>query len=189
VFKGGFCPAETGDPELFVGIIKLKELQSLLGTNSASRYGSQFVLAKTEEVDFSQYGYKCRLPILITGDTEARARNVVFVNGNKVTIGDVSFSLLLRLMVELFKNKHGKISRRKLINGSYINADGEFQSISRLRQTFNGALDGLSPQEFIETCENKCIRLSVHPSLISYNKQKLLYHRNQRIRKLAQRLP
>jgi hypothetical protein len=189
VFKGGFCPAETGDPELFVGIIRLKELQSLLGTSSLSRYSPNLVLSKGEEVDFSRYGYKCRLPIFITGDTEARARNVVFVNENRVTIGDVSFSLLLRLVVELFKNKHGKISRRRLINGGYINADGEFQSVSRLRQAFNGALNGLTPEEFIETCENKCIRLSVHPRLISYDKQKLLCHRNRRIRKLAQRLP
>ena len=151
--------------------------------------GPEPALSKCEEMDFPRHEYKCRCPIFITGDTEARARNVVFAGANRVTIGDVAFALFLRLVVELLKSKRGMVSRRKLINGRYINADGEFQSISRLRQAFNGALGPLNPQEFIETCENKCSRLSVQPALIRYNKQKLLCHRNQRIRKLARRLP
>jgi len=177
------------DPNFFVGIMKISELESLFTGNWRIQHIPTHILSKPEQLEFSRYGYKCRFPIFITGDTEARARNILLVNGNRVTIGDTAFTLFLRLVVQLLKNKHGVISRRKLINCGYINADGEFQSVSRLRQVFNGALGSLSPQEFIETCQNKSIRLSIHPALVSYNKEKLLCHHDQRIRKLTRRLP
>ena len=83
----------------------------------------------------------------------------------------------------------GTVNKTRLINSGLIKADSEFQSIARLRQAFNAILTGISPEEFIETCEHKALRLSTHPALISYDKEKLLRHHNEKIRRLAERLP
>ena len=111
------------------------------------------------------------------------------MNGVRVSIGDVPFALFLRLLVELLRNKKGAIPKSTLIRGGYIRADGEFQAIARLRQAFTSVLDSHKPQEFIESCEYRALRLSTHPALVSYDKARLLGHRNQKIRKLARRLP
>jgi len=140
---------------------------------------ASLLLAEEEEADY--YGYK-NLPVRITGDTKKRATNIMLVNGVEVFIGDVSLALFLRLLVELFKNKRGTISRSKLMNTGFIKTGSEFQSVSRLRSS-------VSAEEFIETCEHKSIRLSANPALISYDRGKLLHHRNEKIRRVARRLP
>lgn len=147
------------------------------------------LLTEGEKEECRQYGYKTHLTIHITGDTQKRATNIILVNGIRVPIGDMPFALFLRLVAELFKDKQGTVSKRRLINTGYIKADGEYQSIARLRQAFTVALDNLDPREFVESCEHRCLRLSTHPSLITYDKKKLLQHRNGRIRRLAGRLP
>lgn len=146
-------------------------------------------LTPKEEEDFKRYSYRSKLPIFITGDTEKRATNLLMVNSAKVHAGDTPFALFLRLIVELFKNKKGTVSKARLINAGYIKADGEFQAINRLRQVFNGVLCGLDTQEFIEVFEPKTLRLSTHPALVKYDKEKLLRHHNVKIRRLAKRLP
>jgi len=136
---------------------------------------ASLLLAEEEEADY--YGYK-NLPVRITGDTKKRATNIMLVNGVEVFIGDVSLALFLRLLVELFKNKRGTISRSKLMNTGFIKTGSEFQSVSRLRDALRPALSSVSAEEFIETCEHKSIRLSANPALISYDRGKLLHHRN-----------
>ena len=140
------------------------------------------------EEDFWRHGCKGQLSIHITGNTEKRATNIVLVNGMRVPIGDVPFSLFLRLVVESFRNRKATVSKGRLRNAGYISADGEYQSIHRLREAFAVALDGLDPRNFIESCEHRSLRLSTHP-LITYDKKKLLQHRNGRVRRLAGRLP
>lgn len=146
-------------------------------------------LTPKEEGDFKRYSYRSKLPIFITGDTEKRATNILLVNSAKVHAGDTPFALFLRLIVELFKNKKGTVRNARLINAGYIKAGGEFQAINRLRQVFDGVLCGLDAQEFIEVFEPKTLRLSTHPALVKYDKEKLLRHRNVKIRRLAKRLP
>ncbi|HEX77106.1 MAG TPA: hypothetical protein G4O03_01645 [Dehalococcoidia bacterium] len=147
------------------------------------------LLTSEQEEEFARYGYKSRLPIYITGDVEKRATNIVEINETRVPIGDAAFTLFLRLVVELKKNKKGSVSKSTLIRGGYIKADGEFQAIARLRQAFNAALGWLAPQEFIEAPKPKTLRLSTHPDLVTYDKEKLLRHSNEKIRRLARRLP
>lgn len=146
-------------------------------------------LSATEEEECERYGYTTRLPINITGETEKRATNIVLVGGVRVPIGDVPFALFLRLVIELLKNKYGAVSKSVLIRSGYIKADGEFQAIARLRQSFSTTLDGRKPEKFIESCEHRSLRLSTHPGLVNYDKGKLLLHRYEKIRRLAQRLP
>jgi hypothetical protein len=147
------------------------------------------ILTPEQEVEFAQYGYKSRLQIHITGDTEKRATNIVEINGTRVPIGDAAFTLFLRLVVELKQNRMGTVPKSTLTRGGYLKADGEFQAINRLRQAFNTALGGLAPQEFIEVPRAKTLRLSTHPDLVTYDKEKLLRHSNEKIRRLAARLP
>lgn len=156
---------------------------------NANHFMPGVALSQAEAEESNYYGYKCNLPVHIPGDTAKRAMNIVLVNGVKVFIGDVPFALFLRLVVELTKTKRVAVSRGKLMNTGLIKPGGEFQSVSRLRQAFRIPLGCLSPEDFIETCERKSIRLSIHPSLITYDKERLIGHRNQKIRRLARRLP
>jgi len=148
----------------------------------------QTALSVEDQEDCRCNGYETQLSIHITGNAEKRATNIVLVNGMRVPIGDVPFSLFLRLVVESFRNKKATVSKGRLRNAGYISADGEYQSIHRLREAFTVALDSLDPRDFIESCEHRSLRLSTHP-LITYDKKKLLQHRNGRIRRLAGKLP
>lgn len=174
-----------GDEEDGGFLVKITKMPRKLRVNQIF----QTTISIREEDECRHYGYRIRLPIYITGDTEKRATNIIFVNRTRVTIGDVPFALFLRLVVQLFKNKKGTVPKSRLIKGGYIRPDGEFQAIARLRQAFNTSLDGYKPEELIESCEHKALRLSTHPALISYDRERLLAHRNRKIRRLAQRLP
>ncbi len=150
---------------------------------------TQRTLSAREEEECRRHGCGTKSSIYITGQTEKRAANIILVNGMRVIIGDVPFALFLRLAVELFRNKKGAVPKSTLIRGGYIRADGEFQAIARLRQAFTTALDSFRPEELIESCEHRSLRLSIDPSLIEYSRNGLLLHRNKRIRRLAARLP
>lgn len=151
--------------------------------------GTPAPLSRQQEKEFARYGYRSRLPIFIPGDTVNRAGNIIWINAARLQLGDVPFALFLRLVAELYKNKGGMIRKSRLINAGYIKPDGEYQSISRLRQNFRAVLNGLDPQDFIETCRPGYLRLSTHPAFITYDKAKLLSHRNTKIRKLVRQLP
>jgi len=151
--------------------------------------GTTVLLSREEEREFVQYGFRSRFPIFISGDTVNRAGNIVWMNCLGLQLGDVPFALFMRLAAELYKNMGGMIPKSRLINAGYIRADGEYQSVSRLREIFRPALNGLDPQDFIETCQPRYLRLSTHPAFISYDRPKLLSHRNVRIRRLAKQLP
>lgn len=163
--------------------------------NIAARYlyqgntRPQAALSREEETEFAHYGFRSRLPVFISGDTISRAGNIIRVNSSILRLGDVPFALFMRLAAELFKNRGGMIRKSRLINAGYIKADGEYQAIGRLRQVFQGALGSLEPQDFIESCQPGYLRLSTHPSFITYDKPKLLSHRNTKIRRLARQLP
>ena len=70
----------------------------------------------------------------------------------------------------------------------YLNADGEFQSIGRLRECFVRALDDLHPEKFIESYRPKTLKLSVHPDLVTWNQEKLLGHDDVRVCDLVGKL-
>lgn len=184
-----------------LSIITLANLSAILipqqvAENIAAQYLRQSGVASTpvalsheEEMEFVRYGYRSRLPIFIPGDTMNRAGNIIRIDGSVLHLGDVPFAFFMRLVAELFKSKGGMIRKSRLINAGYIKADGEYQAISRLRQIFRASLHGLDPQDFIETCQPRYLRLSTHPALIAYDKPKLLSHRNIKIRRLARQLP
>jgi len=145
-------------------------------------------LTVEQERDYELYGYKCRLPIHITGEIAKSGNNVVLVGDTPVEIGDVPFLLFLRLVVELHRNKQGTVSKVNLKNEGYLSEDGEFQSIARLRECFVRALGDLDPEEFIEVYRPKTLRVSVHPDLVTWDEQKLLAHDDSRVCELVKQL-
>ena len=146
------------------------------------------ILTPEQERDYEMYGYKCRLPIHITGNVAGSGSNLVEVGNAEVEIGDVPFCLFLRLLLELYRNKAGAMSKSDLMIEGYLNADGEFQSIGRLRECFVRALGDLHPKKFIESYRPKTLRLSVHPDLVTWNQEKLLGHDDVRVCDLVGKL-
>jgi len=75
------------------------------------------------------------------------------------------------------ENKH----LRKLIEKNRL--------LFRLRQPFTTVLSGLDPKKFIEALEPRTLRFFTHSSLVTYYKDCLLRHDNEKVRKLVRRLP
>jgi len=145
-------------------------------------------LTVEQESDYELYGYKCRLPIYVSGRTSESGSNLVEVGDNFVEIGDTPFRLFLRLVLELRRDKMGTVSKIGLKSEGYLSEDGEFQSIGRLRHCFIRALGDLNPKKFIEAYRPKTLRLSVHPELVTWDQQKLLEHDDARVRGLVEKL-
>jgi hypothetical protein len=145
-------------------------------------------LTSDQEKDYETYGYKCRLPVYITGEVSRSGNHLVRVRENTVEIGEVPFRLFLRLILELKNNKLGTVSKVSLKTERYLSEDAEFQSVGRLRDCFVRALSDLDPKEFIEAYHPKTLRISVHPDLVTWNQQKLMGHDNARVRDLAEKL-
>ena len=146
-------------------------------------------LALELERESEFYGFKCRFPVLITGEMTKTGSNIVYVGNTEVWMGDSPFALFLRLLLELFLNESGTVSKVNLQEEGYLSEDGEFQDIHRLRNCFTRSLPNLGPKDFIESYRPKTLRISVHPRLVSYDKKKLLAHYNELVRKVVQRLP
>lgn len=155
----------------------------------------QITLTPEEEKEFDRHQFKSRLPIEITGEVKRRKSNLIYVGGAEVLLGDAPFCIFLHLVAELSKGGDGSVYKGDpeykggLIGDCNINPDGMDQAIQRLRELFVPALRGLDAKSFIEANKPKHIRLSTHPAFISYNKDKLLHHEEERIRKWTRQLP
>lgn len=154
----------------------------------------QATLTDAEEKECTSQRFKSRLPIEITGHTEARKGNVVKIAEAEVVLPDALFRLFLRLIVALYETSDGFLCRNDLRYGE--GSDSEFtlapegldQAVSRLRTCVRPALKGLKPTQFIEF-KRKRLRLSTHRAYVIANKQRLVNHPNEVIRSLAARLP
>jgi hypothetical protein len=155
----------------------------------------EITLTPKEEKEFALHQFKSRLPIGITGDVEKRATNIIRVGTTEIKLGNASFTLFLRLVVELFKGGDGCVYKGDptygggLIEEGYLNPAGVDQAIQRLREKFASALKDLPSNKFIEIHRSKHLRLSTHPAYISFNKDKLLNHEEEKIRRCANQLP
>lgn len=146
------------------------------------------ILNARQEEEFAARGYKCRYPIVITSEPINRRRNKILVNGFQVLLGDSLLALFLRLVVGLQNSDSGAVTKAGLRSGGFLKAGSEDQTIGHLRASFAGVLGDISPQDFIESYSRGKIRLSTHPDLIKYDKEKLRKHTNAKISKIAERL-
>ncbi len=151
-------------------------------------------LSESEERAVRQHRFKSRLPIQVTGQTEARKANVVLIDGLEVIMPDAQFRLFLRLVVALHEVDDGYISLGTLRSGGGITdegiafPEGIHQAVSRLRLPLRPALRDLKPGEFIQV-SMKRIRLSTHRRYVLFNRDQLARHPGELIRSLALRLP
>ena len=74
------------------------------------------VLNAKQEEEFQRWGYKCRLPIIITGEPAKRKMNKLTINGFDAFVGDISLMILLRLVIQLNKTGVGTVSKASLVS-------------------------------------------------------------------------
>jgi len=147
------------------------------------------VLNAKQEEEFQRWGYKCRLPIIITGEPAKRKMNKLTINGFDAFVGDISLMILLRLVIQLNKTGVGTVSKASLVSAGYVTFTGKEQAIERLRKALGRVLRPYTGHDLIESYGSGAIRLSIHPSLVKYDKRKLSQHYNEKIKRLARRLP
>ena len=92
-------------------------------------------------------------------------------------------------MVELKKNKSGWVKVHDLYNEKIITDTDKYQIYTRLRKEIQPYLLEKKGDKFVENDKSKNYRISTHPDLITYDKEKLLASEDARIRELAQELP
>jgi hypothetical protein len=126
-------------------------------------------LSPEEEKEFARWGFKSRLPVVITGHVEGLSRNVVIVAGKRVLLTNLKFRLFLRLVQELTKGNSGWVSKRELKERHFVGEENDYnRKVHELRNAFEPALEGyhLSKKDFIQAKLNH-VRLSTHLKYIS----------------------
>jgi hypothetical protein len=146
------------------------------------------VLTPQQEEECRLYGFIYKIPIHITGERSGKASNYVSVGDTRVRIGDSPFALFLRLVLGLHEVKTGDVPKADLYYEGFFQKDeDEYQKIDRLRQCFQN-ISGIERLKFIKD-ENKSLKLSVHPCLITWDIERLSNHTDGSILKLVARLP
>jgi len=146
------------------------------------------IFTPQQEEECRLYGFIYRIPIHITGERGGKASNYVSIGDRLVSIGDAPFALFLRLVLGLHNEKTGEVPKPDLYEEGYFKKDeDEYQRIDRLRQRFIN-IPGIDRLEFIKD-QNKSLKLSVHPSLITWDLDQLLNHTDLDILKLSKQLP
>jgi hypothetical protein len=70
-----------------------------------------------------------------------------------------------------------------------INDPIQYQIYNRLRTVLEGSLFDKDGRKFVENDGSKNYRVSTHPDFITYDRQKLLKHPDNRVGKFAKKLP
>lgn len=145
-------------------------------------------LTDKQDKDYRDFEYKCYDRVYIPGTVPMKRSNEIEVNSHKIRLGDSLFKLLLRLVLELKKKRHGWVNRHTLDSDSIITDVDKFQIYSNLRTALQGSLLDKNGQKFIENNGSKQYRISLHPDFIAYDREKLLKHPDNSIRDIAKKL-
>lgn len=138
--------------------------------------------------DYQKHAYHCQDRLHIPGTFPHKRSNEIFLNGNKLSLGDSLFALLLRFVVELKKGKGGWVNIHTLASERVIADPMKYQIYSNLRSAVEGSLLDKDRQKFIQNDGSKNYRISAHPDFVTYDKERLLNHPDPDIRGLAKRL-
>jgi hypothetical protein len=97
----------------------------------------------------------------------------------------------MKLALELKRNNEGWVNIESFVQEIDLSFTGRHQLIERLRGNLTKikALDNNIVKELIENKKSGLYRISTHPDFITYNKKKLLSHKDPRVRELAEKLP
>jgi len=135
-------------------------------------------LTSSQLSDYERHGYLCRDRLHFPGGRSRSRRNVVLLNGEKITLADALFALLMRFVAELKKGDGGWVSPADLAAAGLITDIEHRQRYSQLREHFRGTLRDRDGEKFIECNRSKGYRLSTHPDYVTYNS---LLHVKRRI--------
>jgi hypothetical protein len=145
------------------------------------------MLSPEQEEESRLYGFKYKIPIHVTGESSGKASNFIMVGDNRVSVGDTSLALFLRLVLGLHSEKSGEVPKSALSSEGYFRKDeDEYQKIGRLRDCFAN-IPNINRLDFI-TDQNKSLKLSVHPALITLDLNRLLTHKDPVIKKLTEQI-
>lgn len=158
---------------------------------------SKIIISDEQQEDINKHEYKCKDQIYVPGTSQYFRSNDIVVNKVQMTIGDSILKLLLRFLVELKKRNGGWVSRATILDENIFkssdsdNPQGieDFRKFYELRKALKGYLLKKDSDKFIENDRKGRYRISTHPDFITYNKEKLLNHKDPQIRKLAEKLP
>lgn len=136
-------------------------------------------LSKQQIEDKEKYGYKCEDRLEITGRRTPYRGSIVKINGIYITIGDALLVILLRLIVQLKKDKKGWVSLETLWNEELFSDANNTTKLSEIRSKLKGSLldkDEGAGDRFIEldTTTKKSYRISTHPDLVICKREDLM---------------
>lgn len=147
-------------------------------------------LSPAVETEYRKYRFKSRLPVEIVG--QERRRTLIVIGGREAQLTEKEFEFFLRLVVALFDRPDGY---EPLGDRGPGLAKEEWFAGERMEGLANNVRDRLRPfiapikhTDFIQIVDRQ-VRLSTHRTLITYDRQCLLSHKNARIREFAKRLP
>lgn len=146
-------------------------------------------LTVKQERDYQRYKYLRYDRIHIPGTGRMKRSNRVLINDREIKVGDSVFPLLLRFVVELKKRKGGWVSIESLDEENIVPGPIEYRPYSRLREALKPVLPERAAYDLIQADEAGHYRLSVHPDLLTYDRQRLLEHDNPDVVKVANQLP
>lgn len=165
----------------------------LTGKFIPDSYPSEPMLDDLEglQANYEEFEYRCKDKIEILGTSPGKSGNPIKVNGIVMTIGERPFELFLRLVEELVKDGGGWISLSTLVEENFLSDKTNAQAIERLRRPFRGYLLDKEKNADLRFIENGWlkIRLSTHPSRVTYDRDKLLEHPETIVQDIAFRLP
>lgn len=141
------------------------------------------------KADYKRFEYRSHDRIRIPGTAPVGKTNRMVVNGSEVPIRESSFLLLLRLVAQLHTGKEGWVSVQDLQGEGFPVSSTDQRAWLRLRKDLRGFLLDSDPKKLIENNKSGSYRVSTHPDFVTYDKEKLLLHPNQRVKDLAKMLP
>jgi hypothetical protein len=140
---------------------------------------------------YKKYKYKCCYKINIIGkDEDLKKENYIEIGGNGIELGKNNFILFVKLALELTRNNEGWVDIEVFVQEIDLSFSGRHQLIERLRGNLTKikVLDNSIVKELIENKKSGLYRISTHPDFITYNKEKLINHKDPRVRELAENL-
>jgi len=128
---------------------------------------------------------------IIGKDENRKKENYIEIDGNGIELGKNNFILFVKLALELKRNNEGWVNIESFVQEIDLSFTGRHQLIGRLRENLMKikALDNNSVKELIENKKGGFYRIFTHPDFITFNMEKLLNHKDPRVRKLAEELP
>lgn len=157
--EGAVYPPEVYDPKQIAAQKGEDPRDGSRGLESDSREDVR--LTAPDEQEFAAAAFRCRLPIVVTGERVRRSSNVVLIDGRQAAPTDAEFVLFLRLLVELWRTTDGylAIGDGRKVGGLAAEHDivpsGVGQAVARLRSRLEVALGEENPARLIERYQGR----------------------------------